>query len=337
MLTSSLLLTPLIFTGVNAIPSRTVYYHSGGCGKAPPGDVSPGISINQTIDSQSGASPRKYRIHLPESYQNNVSVPLILSYHGRSRDSKYQEILSQFSNSSYGFEGISVYPEGVPFGPRNTKQWEGDPDSHNISDTIFTIELIQYLSEAYCIDPNRIYATGKSNGGGFTNVLACDPTTSGLIAAFAPVSGAFYLENKTQELPPCTPAESRSVIPILDFHGWLDDTIPYLGGINQRQNANSTNIVKYVDEWAKRNSFEVNANVTTTLCGEDKKVTRYAWDNTVVHYNLSNLEHDWPSSFPNLDTNLTTCREAEATKVILDWFRGWSLLGARDGGRVAKV
>lgn len=41
---------------------------------------------------------------------------MIVSFHGRNKDMEYQEELSQFSNASYGFEGIAVYPEGVPVG-----------------------------------------------------------------------------------------------------------------------------------------------------------------------------------------------------------------------------
>lgn len=54
---------------------------------------------------------------------------------------------------------------------------------------------------------------------------------------------------------------------------------------------------------------------------------KYDWGNTVVHYNVSNLGHDWPSSFPNLGTDKTTCGEADATRVILNWFGKWRLQG----------
>ena len=108
-----ILCTTLLFASTNAIPRRPHHQRSG-CRIPLPSDIEPGKSINQTIDIQSGASPRKYRIHLPEDYRNEEPVPLILSFHGRSRDMKYQEELSQFSNASYGFKGIAVYPEGIP-------------------------------------------------------------------------------------------------------------------------------------------------------------------------------------------------------------------------------
>lgn len=85
-----------------------------GCNTGVPSDVEPGKSVNLTIPSKSGVTPRKYRLHLPEDYDGTTELPLILSFHGRTQDAKYQEELSQFSNASYGFKGISVYPQGVP-------------------------------------------------------------------------------------------------------------------------------------------------------------------------------------------------------------------------------
>jgi poly(3-hydroxybutyrate) depolymerase len=79
-----------------------------------PDNVQPGKSVDLTIDSVSGVKTRKYRIHVPKTYGSSKEVPLILSFHGRGKNAKFQEQLSQFSNSSYGFEGIVVYPEGVP-------------------------------------------------------------------------------------------------------------------------------------------------------------------------------------------------------------------------------
>jgi poly(3-hydroxybutyrate) depolymerase len=207
---------------------------------------------------------------------------------------------------------------------KGTQQYQGDPDSPaSINDVKFTLELLNHLEEKYCIDKSRIYAAGKSNGGGFTGVLACDSEATKRIAAFAPVSGAFYL-NKDGKPPACKP--SRKQIPIMEFHGWKDSTIPYKGGLNTRGNAKSTDIVTWVDDWAKRDGFSVDANRMSTLCADGMKVTRYSWDDVVVHYNYTNVGHDWPSSFPNGDTkDALTCKEAEATSIILAWFKKWTL------------
>lgn len=51
--------------------------------------------------------------------------------------------------------------------------------------------MIDHLEGKFCIDKNRVYASGKSNGGGFSaRVLACDSRASKKIAAFAGVAGA---------------------------------------------------------------------------------------------------------------------------------------------------
>ena len=317
------LFSTAILAALPGISGASVTDEKSGCGGSLPEGIELDKSVNLTISSSSGVSTRGYRLHLPKTYDTNKKVPLILSYHGRGKDAKFQEELSQFSNATYGFEGISVYPEGIP-NAKGTQQFQGDPDSpSSINDVTFTLELLDELQKTYCIDTSRIYAAGKSNGAGFTGVLACDADATKRIAAFAPVSGAFYL-NADQELPPCNP--SRLPIPIMEFHGFKDTTIPYAGGENTRGNANSTNVVTWVDDWAKRDGFEVAANKTSYLCSGTKKVTRYSWNETVVHYNYTNLFHDWPSSFPNGDTDkYLTCEEAEATSIILEWLTKWTL------------
>lgn len=177
----------------------------------------------------------------------------------------------------------------------------------------------------YCIDTTRIYASGKSNGGGFTGVLACDPIATQRIAAFAAVSGAFYLEKNSQKLPSCNPTPTRGSIPIMELHGAKDNTIHYEGGLNDRGNANTTSVPAWVNVWAERNGFDANSNTTSELCLGPRKVTTHKWNETVVHYLYKNMYHDWPSQYGNGDTSLTTCAEADGTRVILDWFRKWRL------------
>lgn len=115
MLTSSIITPLLLSLAANAAPNRRTYHTNGGCGKAIPSDVELGVSANHQIDSKSTGptTQRDYRLHVPESYDKDVAVPLIFSFHGRTRTAEYQESISQFSNSSFGFEGISVYPQGL--------------------------------------------------------------------------------------------------------------------------------------------------------------------------------------------------------------------------------
>lgn len=109
-----------------------------------------------------------------------------------------------------------------------------------MDDIGFVKALIANLTVSYCIDTGRVFAAGLSNGGGMTNVLACDPTMSVTIAAFAPVSGALYTSQQgtcypytiepVNSIPQATCNPGRSNLPIIEFHGTADGTINYLGG-----------------------------------------------------------------------------------------------------------
>lgn len=113
--------------------------------------------------------------------------------------------------------------------------WQGPSyASANVSDKKFTTELITQLRADFCVDDTRIYAAGKSNGGGFTGTLACSPEHGKNFAAIAACSGAFYTDVVEDPDDNCDP--SRSPFPILEFHGSIDGTVspshnplPHLG------------------------------------------------------------------------------------------------------------
>jgi poly(3-hydroxybutyrate) depolymerase len=195
-----------------------------------------------------------------------------------------------------------------------------------VNDIEFTLDIISSLQSTYCISSKKIFAAGKSNGGGLVSLLACDQKATSIIAAFAPVSGAYYF-TKEGKPPSCNP--SRSPIPVLEFHGYQDETIPYLGGNNTRNNGIIPSILEWINDWATRDGCLPVQNRTTTLCGTGKKeVRKYEWnckgvDGVVQHYNISNLKHQWPSTTGNDDGDRTTC--FEASELIMQFFGRHSL------------
>ncbi|KAF2083939.1 carbohydrate esterase family 1 protein [Saccharata proteae CBS 121410] len=326
-LTTPLTLLLIAVTTVTAHPHNTgrSTKRSSGCGKAlPDGVTAGGKSVNMTIES--GGLNRSYLIHVPSSYSKDKPASLILSYHGRTKDAAEQELLSQFSNETYNPDAIAVYPQGVA-NSKGTRQWLGDPDAPTtINDITFTTDLIAHLSTRYCISPSHIYATGKSNGAGLVGLLACSPTASAQIAAFAPVSGAWYLGvlgAASTSLPACSPARAR--IPFLEFHGYADTTIAYAGGEDASGRGATIAVPAYMNMWAERDGLDAESNRTTELCGEGSGypgVVKRSWGGGLVqHYNISNLKHDWPSRAPNDDDGsgkYETC--FDATTVIMRFF-----------------
>jgi poly(3-hydroxybutyrate) depolymerase len=94
------------------IVTTTAYNQpSPGCKKALPLGTTTGKSTNVSIES--GHLQRSYLLHLPATYDGKSPVPLILSFHGRTKNAKQQEDLSQFSNATYNPNAIAVYPQGV--------------------------------------------------------------------------------------------------------------------------------------------------------------------------------------------------------------------------------
>lgn len=147
-------------------------------------------------------------------------------------------------------------------------------------DVAFTASILDDLESQYCIDTNRVYATGKSQGGGMVGQLACDQTMSRRIAAFSPVSGSFY---QTDFGSVCSPDTvniacnaGRSNIPILDIHGLADGTIAYYGGT--RRGACLPSIPHYCQFWAAQDGL-ASTNVSSRVPNTPSSSTarRYEW------------------------------------------------------------
>lgn len=178
--------------------------------------------------------------------------------------------------------------------------------------------MLNYLRQHYCIDDSRVYATGKSNGGGFVGTIACD-AVGGNFAAFAPVSGAFYTDLNSSSV--CNP--SRSPLPILEFHGYNDTTIPYNGG--RGGGGRVPSIPGWLQRWAKRDGCPGNPPENQTVIEYGGIVRHTTWScagykDIVQGYNISGLGHIWPSTAPNLD-NKGKVTVIDATKVIMDFFQ----------------
>jgi poly(3-hydroxybutyrate) depolymerase len=183
--------------------------------------------------------------------------------------------------------------------------------------------MISHFNDRYCIETTQIYAAGKSNGGGFCGTMACDASLSKQIAAFAPVSGAFYVPGSSEDN--CAPTSiplscnsSRYPVPILEFHGSADNTISYGGG--GRSGECLPSIPHWVREWSKRDGYGL-SNKTTQLY--DGHVQKYEYASggalgTVTHYLTDGLGHAWPSTEPNDDNSAGTYYNA--TPIIMDFF-----------------
>jgi polyhydroxybutyrate depolymerase len=156
---------------------------------------------------------RSYDLYLPAGYAKEPT-PLVFNFHGYGSISWQQELLSQL-NATADREGFAVLlPNGTPTGPDDKLTWNA-ADAFDVDDVGFVRALIAAVSEEVCVDEQRIFATGMSNGGIFSYRPACELADQ--IAAVAPVAGRL-------DLASCAPSRP---VPIMHFHGTADTYVPY--------------------------------------------------------------------------------------------------------------
>jgi polyhydroxybutyrate depolymerase len=155
-----------------------------------PGGVplSQGFShIEMTVDGVS----RDALIYAP-SAAASTSCPLVFVFHGHGGSAR--QAARSLAMSREWPEAISVYMQGLntpgaltdPDGKK--AGWQHGAGSQNDRDLKFFDAMLERVKRDYKVDPQRIYATGHSNGGGFTYLLW--ETRPDVFAAFAPVSAA---------------------------------------------------------------------------------------------------------------------------------------------------
>jgi poly(3-hydroxybutyrate) depolymerase len=263
---------------------------------------------------------------LPPLYSQDSPSPLIFSFHGVGQTPTKQADLDLLGDTFFNTGQIVVYPQAsLPDGEKKVI-WQGPPDAE-VDDVSFVMDLIDELEANLCIDTRRIYATGKSEGGGFVGTLACNATSAARIAAFAPVSGAFYIDADCDDPStvtiPCDPG--RCNVPIIEFHGGADFLVSIDGG--ERRSACLPSIQHYMQNWAELdglNSTPVQVyNITTAAT-----ISKYDDAGTVTFvYDGDDVEHDWPFTIPTADTAMDGGDPAtfNATSIILDWFGNFTL------------
>jgi poly(3-hydroxybutyrate) depolymerase len=237
---------------------------SKGCGQKLPDGITTDKSNNLTIKTSDGLE-RSYLLHLPSNYDPKKPHGLIWSYHGRGKNATHQEDITGLSKSASNPDHIVVYPQGMtPVSSKSSKlrmrrdsdddddddddeedededdsekgqaSWQGDPDS-TTNDVKFTLELLEDISKSYCVEEDKVYASGMSNGGGFVaNILACDESATKKFAAFAAASGAYYQIDARGKCKPDSVAiqcdNKGAKVAIITTAGGKDNTIPFMGG-----------------------------------------------------------------------------------------------------------
>lgn len=193
-----------------------------------------------------------------------------------------------------------------------------------MDDIQFTSDLLDHAAEILCIDTTRTFATGKSNGGGFVNYLACDKDISARFTAFAPVAGAYYL-GLGADGSDCQP--SRTPQPILEIHGYNDSQIKYEGDA-MRSGGSLPAIMDWLNDWAVRNGCSSADAMPLSLL--DGEVNEYIYPCRTYHYAVYDADHVWESTVGNSDTEKYAFGPSamNASSVVMNFFSSFAPLAA---------
>ena len=130
-----------------------------------PDERPPAVTRTWTIDGVE----RTAIVHLPA--KSAVRSPLILAFHGHGGRAARVERSMDFQ--SHWPEAVVVYPQGLP--TRSARDPEGDRagwqnrvGEEGDRDIAFVDRVVESLRNEGWVDDARVFATGHSNGGGFS-------------------------------------------------------------------------------------------------------------------------------------------------------------------------
>ena len=276
-------------------------------------------SAQQTINASitHDGIERDYILYVPEIYDGSTAVPLVLNFHGFGSSASQQMFYGDFRDIADTEGFLLVHPEGTTL--IGNQFWNvGFPGlSSTIDDVGFTEALIDELATLYTIDLDRVYATGMSNGGFMSFLLACQ--LSEKIAAVASVTGSMTqdtFDDCNAQLP----------TPVLQIHGTEDDVVLY------NENNLSLPIPDVISYWVDHNNCETTPTTTTLpdVDVSDGSTIEYSvyedGDNgiTTEHMKVIGGGHTWPGSVLN---TAGTNQDIDASMEIWLFFSRYDING----------
>ncbi|MGF1598900.1 MAG: alpha/beta hydrolase family esterase [Acidimicrobiales bacterium] len=258
---------------------------------------------------------------MPTSYDPSAPTPLVLNWHGLGSNGPDQLRFSEYPALA-DREGILVVaPTGLPAPGQTWNSWQlTDAEDPSRDDLAFAEAVLDRVIASTCVDEERIYTTGMSNGGYFSSRLVCE--LADRIAAASSIAGVFHPDD-------CTPGRP---VPYLAFHGVDDEIVPYHGGgfsslaPGVRLDVFEPAIPDEFGEFAA--TFGCRAEPSERLLSADVTAFEYTGCPVgveAIFYRIDNGGHTWPGSTTSFAISQVsglgvTTTDIDATDLSWDFF-----------------
>ncbi len=267
-----------------------------------------------------GGQTRRYRVHVPRSYQPARPTPVVFSFHGGGGSAEIQSddrLYGLISKSEQaGF--IAVFPNGYSrlrsgkLATFNAGICCGPARDNGVDDVGFVRKIVADLKTRLNVDPDRITANGMSNGGMMSYRLACE--AADIFRAIASVAG-------TDGMDQCRPVRPVSV---LHIHARNDDMVLFGGGAGKdsRALANFRPVQETIARWVKLNACSPTPRKVLDLPGQ-ANCESYTGCQGGVEVRLCVTEtggHSWPGGV-KARTGERGSTAFNATDLIWDFYR----------------
>lgn len=248
--------------------------------------------------------------------------PVVLAFHGGQ---SHPEMMRRFS----GLDDLATQDRAVVVFPAGTGSREGlltwnggnccgEARADDSDDVGFVEALLDAVAARLPVDPRRVHAAGMSNGAMMAYRAAAE--LSGRIASIAPVAGPLALAS----IAPARP------VPVLHFHGTLDQFTPLEGGIGRRSVTRVSHrpVVEGLLEWVHANGCCPAAERESVPCTDDGiSIERFTWRSAggaaageVVFYRLEGAGHTWPGRRPDSFYLGPSALSLDANSLIWEFF-----------------
>ena len=174
---------------------------------------------------------REALVYVPPSAKT-MNTPVVFVFHGHGGNAR--QAARSFGIYQHWPEAISVHMQGLKTPGRltdpegNKPGWQSGPGDQGDRDLKFFDAVLERLKRDYRVDEKRIYATGHSNGGGFTYLLWAE--RGEVFAAVAPSAAAARYVGQLAPKPALHLAGEKDALVKFQWQKLMMDEVRKLNG-----------------------------------------------------------------------------------------------------------